>query len=188
MPWLPDDTVHGDSSAHKTVLKEQPASISEPSPPPSRADGVTYIPTQMDPLAGASVRAAQQDPIRLIIADTAVLLRLLLYVPNIFAPFFTRDKDAELYPSVANAKVVFLQVLLALLQVLFLVTAIPAYVSLPGGVFLAATALGCLTCYLLSWPMQGPPIIFSNMDDTTKAQAEQHRDERWVFVNGICTG
>lgn len=188
MPWLPDDTIHGGSSVHKTALKEQPTLISESSPPPSRADGVTYIPTQMDPLAGASVRAARQDPIRLMIEDAAVLLRLLLYVPNIFAPFPTRDKDAELYPSLANAKVGFLQTLLALLQVLFLVTAIPAFVSLPGGIFLAVTALGCLACYLISWPMQGPPITFSNMDDSTKAQAEQHRDERWVFVNGICTG
>ena len=188
MPWLPDHTINGGSSVHKTALKGQPTPISRPPPPLAMADGVTYIPTQMDPLASASVRAARQDPIRLMFEDAVVLLRLRLYVLNIFAPFSTKDRDAEFYPSLANAKVGLLQTLLALVQVLFLVLVIPAFVSLPGSVFLAATALCCLACYLISWPMHGPSINFSNMDDVTKAHAEQHRDERWVFVNGICTG
>ena len=188
MPWLPDDTINGGSSGHKTALKAQLTSIIEPTSALSVADGVKYIPPQMDPLASATVTAARQDPIRLMIEDTVVLLRLLRYLPNVLAPFFTKDKDAELYMSLGNARVGILQTLLAVMQTLFMITVIPAFLSLPGGAFLAATALFCLACYLITLPMEGPSINHSNMDSCTKALAEQHRDERWIFVNGICTG
>lgn len=188
MPWLPDDTLNGGSSGHTTALKRQPAPTSKPTPPLTMGDSVRYIPSQMDPLAGATARAARQDPIRLMIEDAVVLFRLLLYVPKLLAPFYTIDKGAELYPCFENAKVGFLQTLLALMQALFLLIVIPAFVLLPGGVFLGATALFCLACYLITLPMQGPPVNFSHMDNFTKTLAEQHKNERWVFVNGICTG
>lgn len=188
MPWLSDDIMNDGLGSHKTALTRQHTTASEPLPPLDMSDSVKYIPSQMDPLAGASTSAARQDPIRLMIEDAGVLLRLLLYVPKIMSPFFTRNKDSELYPSLANLKVGILQAALALVQVLFLALAIPAFVWLPGGVFLVAATCFCLVCYLMTLPMQGPPINFSNMDDTTKALAEQHKDERWVFVNGVCTG
>ena len=188
MPWLPDDTVNGASSDHKTALKAQTSPTLERTPRLDMVDGVKYIPSQMDPLASATAKAARRDPIRLMIEDTVVLFRLFRFIPKTLAPFFTTNKDAELYMSIANAKVGFLQVLLALIQFLFLVLVIPAFVLLPGGIFFAATALFCLACYLIALPMQGLAIISSNMDSCTKVLAEQHRNERWVFVNGICTG
>ena len=188
MPWLPDYTMNGASSGHKTALKAQASLTLERTPLLAMVDGVKYIPSQMDPLASATVKAARQDPIRLMIEDTVVLLRLLRFVPTTLAPFFTKNKDAELFMSLANAKVGFLQTFLILIQILFLVMVIPAFMSLPGVIFSAATALFCLACYLITLPMQGPAINFSNMDSYTKVLAEQHRNERWVFVNGICTG
>ena len=188
MPWRSDDIMNDGLFSHKTALTRQHTTASEAPTPFDMSDSVKYIPSQMDPLAGASTSAARQDPIRLMIEDASVLLRLLLYVPKIMSPFFTRDKDSELYPSLANLKVGILQAALALVQVLFLILAIPAFMWLPGGLFLVATTCFCLACYLMTLPMQGPPMNFSNMDDATKALAEQHKDERWVFINGICTG
>ena len=188
MPSLPIDTIDGGSGDHETALNEQCTEVLEPLPSLATGDSIKYIPSQMDPLAAACTKAARKDPIRFMIEDTGVLLKLFLYVPKTISPFFTRDKDAELYLSRANITVGILQTVLAVIQVLFLVLVIPAFVLLPGGVFLAATALFCLACYLLTLPMQGPPINFSNMDDSTKTLAEQHKNERWVFVNGICTG
>lgn len=188
MPGLPVDTMNGGSGGHETALNKQCTEALEPLPSLAMGDSIKYIPSQMDPLAGACTKAARQDPIRLMIEDAGVLLKLFPYVPKIISPFFTRDKDAELYPCLANMIVGFLQTVLALIQLLFLLLVIPAFVWLPGGVFFAVTALCCLACYLLTLPMQGPPINFSNMDDFTKTLAEQHKNERWVFVNGICTG
>ena len=188
MNCLPDDATKAGSSRHKTALKGLPASTLKPLPPRAMADGVKYIPSQMDPLAGATAKAARQGPIRLMIKDAGVLLRLWRLVPNIISPFFTSDKDAEFYMCLANVKVGFLQALLTSIQLLFIVLAVPAFVSLPGGVFLAATTLCCLVCYLATLPMQGKTINYPKVDDSTKALVEQHKNERWVFVNGICTG
>lgn len=188
MPRLSDDTMNAGLGSHKTVLTGQHTTAPWPLPPLDMNDSVKYIPSQMDPLAGASTSAARQGPIRLMIEDAGVLLRLLPFVPKICSPVFTTNKDSELYPSLANCKVGILQAALAFIQLLFVILGIPAFLWLPGGVFLAVTACFCLVCYLLALPMQGPPINLSNMDDTTKALAEQHKDERWVFVNGVCTG
>ena len=188
MPWLSDNTMNASPGGHETVVTGQHTTELGPLPSIDRSDSIKYIPSQMDPLAGASTQAARQDPISLMVEDAGVLLRLYHLVPCLISPFLTRDKDSEFYLSLANVKVGLLQTLLALIQVLFLVLAIPAFVWLPGGVFLAATALCCLACYLITLPMQGPAINRSNMDDVTKTLAEQHKNERWVFVNGICTG
>ena len=186
MPWLSDDTMNG---GHQTTRTAQHTARARLLSPLKISDSIKYIPSQMDPLASTSMRsAARRDPLRLIIEDAGVLFKLFLYVPKILSPFSTRDKDSEFYPSLSNIKVGFLQAVLALIQVLFLVVVIPAFVWLPGGVFLAATALCWFACCLITFPMQGPPINFSNMDDVTKTLAEQHKNERWVFVNGICTG
>ena len=176
------------SSGHKAALTRQPAMAPEPQARLQKSDSIKYIPSQMDPLAVASMEAARRDPLRLILNDAGVVLRLFLYVPKVLAPFSTRDKDDELYPSLMNLKVAFLQTLLALIQICFLVIIIPAFVCLPGGVVLAGTALVFLICYLITLPMQGPPVNHSNMDEFTKSLAEKHKDERWVFINGICTG
>ena len=188
MPWLSDDIMNDGSSGHKAALTRQPTIAPEPLARLQKSDSIKYIPSQMDPLAVASMEAARRDPLRLILNDAGVVLRLFLYVPKILAPFSTRDKDDELYPSFTNLKVAFLQTLLALIQMLFLVIIIPAFVCLPGGVVLAGTALVFLICYLITLPMQGPPVNYSNMDEFTKSLAEKHKDERWVFINGICTG
>ena len=188
MPWLSDDIMNDGSSGHKTAPTRQPAMAPKPLAPLQKSDSIKYIPSQMDPLAVASMEAARRDPLRLILNDAGVVLRLFLYVPKILAPFSTRDKDDELYPSFTNLKVGFLQTLLALVQLFFVVIIIPAFVCLPGGVVLAGTALVFLICYLITIPMQGPPVNHSNMDEITKSLAKQHKDERWVFINGICTG
>ena len=188
MPWLSDDIMNDGSSGHKAALTRQPAMAPEPLARPQKSDSIKYIPSQMDPLAVASMEASRRDPLRLILNDAGVVLRLFLYVPKILAPFSTRDKDDELYPSFTNIKVAFLQTLLALVQMFFLVTIIPAFVCLPGGVVLAGTALVFLICHLITLPMQGPPVNHSNMDDITRKLAEKHKNERWVFINGICTG
>ena len=188
MPWLSDTTMDGGSGGHETVVTRQHTTESEPLPSLDMSDSIKYIPSQMDPLAGASTQAARQDPIGLMVEDAGVLFRQYRFIPNIISPFFTGEKDQEFYLSLENVKVGFLQAVLALIQVLFLLLVIPAFVWLPGGVFLAATALCCLACYLITLPMQGPPYNHSNMDDVTTTLAKQHKNERWVFVNGICTG
>ena len=188
MNCLPDDATKAGSSRHKAPIEGLPTPTLKPMPRRAMADGVKYIPSQMDPLVGATAKATRQDPISLMIQDASVLLRLWRLVPNIILPFFTSDTHAEFHLCPANVMVGCLQILLTIIQLLYLVLVVPAFVSLPGGVFLAATALCCLVCYFATLPMQGRTMNYSKVDDSIKALVEQHKNERWVFVNGICTG
>ena len=160
---------------------KSPARVNMPS-------NIKYIAPQMDPLAGSSTRATRQSPVRLMLQDAGVLITMLPYLPYIFLPFKAKNPSDELYMDIKGARDAILQCWLFVIQsALLLVTPI-AFLLLPGALSIAAVALCCLTVYLVSWPMEGPSVTYSNMDDATGALAEKHRDERWIFVNGTATG
>ncbi|KAL8810889.1 MAG: hypothetical protein Q9200_002237 [Gallowayella weberi] len=51
------------------------------------------------------------------------------------------------------------------------------------------TALLCvLLLRLIAWPTQGSRILYSAESISSPRTADQHPHERWVFINGICTG
>ncbi|KAG8529951.1 uncharacterized protein KY384_005432 [Bacidia gigantensis] len=41
---------------------------------------------------------------------------------------------------------------------------------------------------LIVLPMEGPRIVYSEVDDTSKSTVSQHKGERWVFINGCACG
>lgn len=181
------DPMHHHHGKHTSDITRRP-----PTPPerqlsskmPSR---ISYLPSQLDPLAGTSTRAARLSPTRLVLDDFAVLFHCLRYLPGIITPFWTRDKTDELYSGPSNARDIFLQFLLFFMQVAFLISAIPAILCLPFSILISFAVLACLAMILVASPMQGPRIAYSKMDDATMAMAEQHKDERWVFINGCIT-
>ena len=149
---------------------------------------VRYIPPQMDPLAASSTKAARQSPLRLLMQDAGVLVTMLPYLPNIFLPLKAKDQSCELYPNLLGLRDAVLQGWLFIMETLLLLLIVPAILILPGVISLAAFAMCCLTIYLASHPMDGSRIAYSNLDGETLVMAEQHKDERWLFVNGCATG
>ena len=133
-------------------------------------------------------KAARQSPMRLMIQDAGVLLTMLPYLPNIFLPLKAKDSSDELYMNMQGARDTTLQGWLMIMETSVLLMAPLALLILPGLVSMTVIALYSLTVYLVSWPMEGPDVTYSKMDDTTRALAENHRDERWLFVNGTATG
>ena len=152
------------------------------------AKTICYIPPQMDPLAASSTRAARQSPMRLLMKDAGVLITMLPYLPNVFLPLKAKDQTCELYPNWPGLRDVLLQGWLFIMETVLLVLAIPAILILPGAISIAAFALCCSTIILATKPMEGPRIAYSSLHGETLAMAEQHKDERWLFVNGCATG
>ena len=187
MPGLPNRRSCSGVGAHYT---HQQADVTSPLLPTksstlvNMADTIKYLPPQMDPLAGSSTRAARQSPLRLLLQDTGVLITMLPYLPNIFLPFRTNDPSSECYLSLAGAGNILLQGWLFIMEASLLLISPIVLLILPGTLSVLALA----TCYLITWPLEGPDITYSNMDETTEARAEQHRDERWIFINGTATG
>lgn len=95
---------------------------------------------------------------------------------------------AELYLSVANMREMALQGTLFVIETFVLVLAIPAFLVLPGAVFLAlAIVIGGLI-WALTKSMEGPTVVFSRIYEESIGSARRHEDERWVFLNGCAVG
>ncbi len=190
MPGLPSYSHKPPSSTHEHL-----ASYVMSTPPTAKAMSTTamalnikYIPPQMDALASTTTQASRENPLRLLLHDAGVLSTVLRYLPWLVIPFRTSDKSCELYVGPSSARDLLLQGWLSVLEITFLVAAIPVILLLPGVLSIVIATLCCAVVYILSWPMQGPRIAYSMMDDDTITSAEQHGSERWLFVNGCATG
>ena len=125
---------------------------------------------------------------RLFFRDTQVLLRLLRYLPWLFLPLKSKDKNAELILKRRNVGETALQIFLFVFEVVLLLAFLPALILLPGLAFLAGIGLAFIFIYLIAMPLEGPDIAFSHMDENTQRQALEHSHERWVFINGCTSG
>ena len=63
-----------------------------------------------------------------------------------------------------------------------------ACMVLPGFIVLSGAAVTSLVIYVVSWPMQGPRIVYSAMNGATVQSAKEHENERWLFINGCMVG
>lgn len=191
MPSLPKRQSRGGLGAH---YGHQQADITSPLLPTessmlvNMANTIKYIPPQMDPLAGSSTRAARQSPLRLLLQDTVVLITMLPYLPYIFLPFSTNNPSSECYLSLAGAGNILLQGWLFIMEASLLLMSPFVLLLLPGTLSVLAIATCYLIVYVITWPLEGPDVTYSNMDEATETLAEQHRDERWIFINGTATG
>lgn len=160
----------------------------KPSTPNTMAQSIKYIPPQTDPMASLSTRADRENPIRLFVEDLSVLFVNLRYLPNVLLPFKAKSSTDELYFDLSGIKDGVLQGGLFVLESHLFLLAIPAILVLPGALWIGLLAMGCLLVYLLCKPIDGPAVLYSTMSEETLTLAEQHKDERWLFVNGIIVG
>ncbi|MCJ1386266.1 hypothetical protein MMC17_009392 [Xylographa soralifera] len=139
-------------------------------------------------LAGTFATASRQSPLRLLIRDASVLVKMLPYLPLLIIPFRTSDEHAELYMNLGGLRDMVLQSWLFLVEIVFLFLVPVVMFFLPGGVFFLVSGLAWILIYVLSWPMQGSRIVYSKMDDATITSAVNYEHERWLFINGCITG
>ena len=183
----------GDKILHKMREHHESSKLalshpSKASIPSSMTQAIRYIPPQMDPMASLSTLASRQNPIRLILQDTGVLISNLKFLPGIVLPFKANNPSDEFYLNLMGLRDTLLQGGLFLLETILLLLAAPVILILPGALWMIVWAACSLAIYLLCKPMEGPTVVYSNMSDETLALAEQHKDERWLFVNGCIVG
>ena len=151
------------------------------------ATNVKFIPSLVDTLAGTSTESERESPLRLLLRDAGVLLKLLKYVPWIITPFWTDDKQAELYLSPRGARDTTLIAILTFMGVAALILAPFVVLAFPGFVVVAIAAIFVAVAWLLALPLHGPDVVYSAMDEATMASAKDHIEERWLFINGVAT-
>ncbi len=152
---------------------------------------IKFIPPQTGPITDYSVRALRSGPIWLLIKDAGILMTALPYLPMIFLPMKKKNDNTTQSGSLRLRSIrdTTIQAILLILELLLLTLFLPALVSFPGILFIGAAVLSLLIVRLIAWPTQGPRIVESNVDDKeTLRLSQQHPSERWIFINGICTG
>ncbi|KAI4202072.1 MAG: hypothetical protein LQ350_002861 [Teloschistes chrysophthalmus] len=148
---------------------------------------IKFIPPQMADPSKYTTRANRQGPLWLLLKDTCILISVLHYLPLVFWPLKSKNGDGEKKTSWASVRDIFVQGLLFIIETIILILFIPALVSLPGILFFAVSIACGLLIQLIAWPAQGPRLVQSNMNPETLKESGKHQDERWVFINGICT-
>lgn len=148
---------------------------------------IQYYPTQMDPLAGTSTRALREGPFWLMIQDAGVLVKMLRYMPNIFLPIKASSSDDELAVNAAATWETVAQIFLLIFEIVLLLAIPIGILVFPGVMFIPILFLAHGLVWLICWPLHGPDVCYSAMDAITTALAQNHKDERWVFVNGCAT-
>lgn len=149
---------------------------------------IKFIPPQMDALAGTTTEASRNNPLRLLMKDFSVLLKMLPLLPLALLPVKVSKPSADIYSVLITIRDYFLNGWLIILESTFMFLAVPAMFILPGSLSLAVGALYALAIIILAWPLHGERIAYSKMDERTTAMAKRHESERWLFVNGIMTG
>jgi len=139
-------------------------------------------------LSSTTTRATRSSPLHLFIADARTLLTNLRYLPLLFLPLRTTDRDAELFLCFANIRDNTLHLILAFLETFFLLAALPVFLFLPGCLSLLVAGACAVLVMGLIRPMQGARIAYSAMGEEVLEGAKRFEGERWVFVNGIATG
>ncbi|KAL8870514.1 MAG: hypothetical protein Q9174_003460 [Haloplaca sp. 1 TL-2023] len=149
---------------------------------------VKYIPSQTDPLVGSSVSALHNSPSMLFLHDLRVLASNLQYLPYILLPLIPKTIDDELNPFRAGAWVLLLQALVFTVQATLVALLIPAFLFLPGLVFLYTAIASLAFLYIILRVLDWPRVIHSTAGCATESQGLQHLDERWIFINGCVVG
>ncbi|KAL9576417.1 MAG: hypothetical protein Q9212_007114 [Teloschistes hypoglaucus] len=148
---------------------------------------IKFIPPQMADPSKYTTRANRQGPLWLLFKDTCILVSVLPYLPLVFWPIKSKSGDGGKKTSGASVRDVSVQGLLFIVETILLILFIPALISLPGVLFLAVSIACVLIIQFIAWPTQGPRLMQSNMNAETLKESGNHQDERWVFINGICT-
>lgn len=148
---------------------------------------VLFIPPQMGPITKYAGRYIRSGPLWLMFKDLCILITVLPYLPLMFFPMGTTDKREKglRFQSIRDSVI---QLVLSVLELVLSILFLPALVSLPGILFLALAIACILLIGLLAWPTQGSRVVEATIDERTLRRSQQHPGERWVFVNGVCTG
>jgi hypothetical protein len=127
-------------------------------------------------------------PLRLLAWDIYYFFVYIRALPWILYPLFDYGSEEldELYPTASNLFCVVVHVVLALLQLAFLV-ALPLAILLPLWIVVPAVLGFSLVNWLLCKLLNGSTFTFHSDEKYAKALPE-HAHEQWVFVNGVLAG
>ncbi|KAF7933197.1 hypothetical protein EAE99_003082 [Botrytis elliptica] len=130
------------------------------------------------------------SPAKLFLQDLWVVFVNLRFVPGIFLPLTPTPSGVldELYPSAGNLFDLALHAVLFFLQLCFILS-IPIWMMMPVWVVATGFTIFWVFNYYLCLILNGSASVTTCESAPEYAQRkEEHAHERWVYMNGVCTG
>ncbi len=154
------------------------------------AEAVLYIPLVDSSFMNGFSTSSRETFLTSFTQEILSLVKQLPYLPLMYLPIATSWKKLSISVKAVDARSardLTIQGLLFILEIDLLFWALPTAMVLPGAVSMAFWMMWCVIVLALSNPLHCSGIMQSRMDESTEAMANQHRDERWLFVNSCAT-
>lgn len=144
---------------------------------------VNFIPAQIDGLCGTFPAHHKQAPSQLLFRDLGVIGQNLRCLPAMAMSMLSKKALRNHFGKSIDARDTLIQILLAVAQVWMAAVALPAFLLLPGLMFVSCVAACWLFTTALTWPLYGSAVVMSDLKETPISQVLA--DERWIYVNGM---
>ncbi|KAI9708273.1 MAG: hypothetical protein M1828_003091 [Chrysothrix sp. TS-e1954] len=153
--------------------------------------GVYFIPPGNDIVDSETLkkRAGYRSPFRLFGEDVMLLMKNWRLSLNVILPIISPDPLPGVKPEsgLITRDYCLMAVLLAI-ELPALIAVIPAYLLLPGWVFMAGLGSLYALIWILSRTMWGDIVVDSQAKLPLDAKKlKQYEHEKWIFINGIST-
>lgn len=130
------------------------------------------------------------SPFKLILDDLLLVFSNLAWLPWVFLPLTPAPSGdlCELSPTVRNLIDLSLQAFLFFFQ-LCLLLSIPLWILMPVWMLAIIFIMLWVFHYLISFILNGPRSVRTYESAPEYAQRRrEHAHERWLYLNGVCTG
>ncbi|QSZ30100.1 hypothetical protein DSL72_004620 [Monilinia vaccinii-corymbosi] len=149
---------------------------------PSSPAVVTVIPSIIDPTCGTSPAQYRHSTMEILIGSMKVLSRNLYCIPQMMGSF--TFNVAQMIPSSSGRDMyeMGIQCMLCIMECWAMFMAIPAFLTMPGAMFMMCCAAMWGAIIGMSWVLRGNERICESI-----MPVGDFGDEKWIFINGACT-
>lgn len=148
---------------------------------------VTFIPSQQDDQASSSPIPFRSSPFLLAWYDLRLLWSLKFHLPQLFRPWSLGDHRSELHLfDLRNIREIALHVVLSVLPLAYFTALACSWWLIPGALCVLLTVPVILLVQTVATFLNGKSSVIRST--VTLKFTERFPHEKWVYVNGICTG
>ncbi|TEY76465.1 hypothetical protein BOTCAL_0058g00120 [Botryotinia calthae] len=149
---------------------------------PSSSMGVTVIPSIIDPTCGTSPVQYRHSTMEVLWNSMQILSRNLYCIPQMMGSF--TFSVAQMIPKSSGRDMyeMGIQCMLCIMECWAMLMVIPAFLTMPGAMFMMCCVAIWGAMVGMSWLLRGRERICESI-----MPVGDFGDEKWIFVNGSCT-
>ncbi|KAJ8069927.1 hypothetical protein OCU04_000336 [Sclerotinia nivalis] len=180
MPWLSRNSSSMNSTGDMMAVQSPPVLPAQiPSPSPA---AVTVIPSIIDPTCGTSPAQYRHSTMEAFRSSMQILSRNLYCIPQMMGSFTFNVAQTIPKSSGRDMYEMAIQCMLCILECWAMFMVVPAFLTMPGAMFMMCCVAMWGAIMGMSWALRGNDRICESI-----MPVGDFGDEKWIFVNGACT-